>query len=71
MRLFRHESPTPENSRIPTNSLVIDGVFFGVSPALKVFALNAETGEGRLHRLGAAGLKLVAAPGWGSLTRTH
>ena len=33
-----------ENSEIQTNSLIIDKKFFGVSPKLKLFSLNAETG---------------------------
>lgn len=32
------------NSEIQTNSLIIDKKFFGVSPKLKLFSLNAETG---------------------------
>ncbi|HLR31174.1 MAG TPA: PQQ-binding-like beta-propeller repeat protein, partial [Fodinibius sp.] len=32
-------------STIETNPLIIDGVLYGASPFLKVFALNAETGE--------------------------
>ena len=32
------------NSEIQTNSLIIDKKFYGVSPKLKLFSLNAETG---------------------------
>lgn len=34
-----------ENSTIETNPLIIDGILYGVTPGLNVFALNAETGE--------------------------
>lgn len=33
------------NSEIQTNSLIIDKKFFGVSPKLKLFSLNAKTGH--------------------------
>ena len=39
------ENEVKNLSQIQTNPLVIDGVLFGASPGLKVFALNAQTGE--------------------------
>ncbi|AHM61146.1 PQQ-dependent enzyme [Flammeovirgaceae bacterium 311] len=38
-------APLHERSQIQCNPLVIDGILYGTSPTLKVFALNAATGE--------------------------
>ena len=42
-----HTKDGDEKSQIQTNPLVIDGVFYGVSPKLKLFALDAGTGKER------------------------
>ncbi|HLT73086.1 MAG TPA: PQQ-binding-like beta-propeller repeat protein [Cyclobacteriaceae bacterium] len=34
-----------ENSTIEANPLIVDGILYGVTPGLNVFALDAETGE--------------------------
>jgi quinoprotein glucose dehydrogenase len=39
------ENEVKNLSQIQTNPLVIDGVLYGASPGLRVFALNAQTGE--------------------------
>ena len=35
----------PVGGQMQTNPLVVDGVLYGVSPALKTFALDAATGR--------------------------
>ena len=42
-------------SQIQCNPIIIDGVLYGTSPKLKVFALNAATGVERKRRHGAVG----------------
>lgn len=36
---------TPDSGQIQTNPLIIDGVLYGVTPAVQAFALDAATGE--------------------------
>jgi len=40
-----HTGDADSNSQIQVNSLVIDGTLYGVSPRLKIFALDAATGR--------------------------
>src|ERR1700744_2469677 len=40
-----HTGDADSNSQIQVNSLVIDGTLYGVSPRLKLFALDAATGR--------------------------
>jgi quinoprotein glucose dehydrogenase len=40
-----NDADTAGGSVIETNPVIIDGVLYGVSPKLKLFALNASTGE--------------------------
>lgn len=40
-----HSGDTDENSYVQCNPLIIDGVLYSTSPKLKVFALDAATGE--------------------------
>ena len=42
-----HTGDGDDKSQIQTNPLIIDGVLFGVSPKLKLFALDAGTGKER------------------------
>lgn len=39
------DADTAKNSQIQANPIIIDGTLFGTSPKLKVFALDAATGE--------------------------
>ncbi len=44
--IYRTGDAAPDNrSQIQCNPLIIDGVLYGTSPAIKVFALNAATGQ--------------------------
>lgn len=36
---------TPDSGQIQTNPIIVDGVLYGVSPTVKVFALDAKTGK--------------------------
>lgn len=49
-------------AQIQTNPLIIDGVFYGLSPRLDLFALDAETGE-ELWRFDTDSAGTVAAEG--------
>ena len=40
-----HTGDADDNTQIQTNPLIIDGVLYGVSPKLKLFALDAATGK--------------------------
>jgi quinoprotein glucose dehydrogenase len=40
-----HTQDGDSNSQIQVNPLIVDGILYGVSPKLKLFALNATTGE--------------------------
>ncbi len=40
-----HTGDADEKTQIQTNPLIIDGVLYGVSPKLKLFALDAATGK--------------------------
>ncbi len=40
-----HTGDADEKTQIQVNPLIIDGVLYGVSPKLKLFALNASTGK--------------------------
>jgi quinoprotein glucose dehydrogenase len=40
-----NDKDTANRSQIQTNPIVIDGILYGVSPQLKLFALDAATGE--------------------------
>ncbi|HEU5164020.1 MAG TPA: PQQ-binding-like beta-propeller repeat protein [Chitinophagaceae bacterium] len=40
-----HTGDSDRATQIQTNAIVVDGILFGVSPKLKLFALNAATGE--------------------------
>ena len=43
---YKSEGGTPgERTQIQCNPIIIDGILYGTSPTLKVFALNAATGE--------------------------
>jgi len=39
------DADTVHNSQIQCNSIIVDSVLFGTSPQMKLFALNAKTGE--------------------------
>src|ERR1700753_1995189 len=40
-----HTNDGDSNSQIQVNAIVVDGVLYGVSPKLKLFALDAATGR--------------------------
>jgi quinoprotein glucose dehydrogenase len=53
---------SPRFSQIQTNALVINGVLYGLSPRLNLFALNAQTGE-ELWRFDPASVGTAVADG--------
>ncbi|GAC1450725.1 MAG: hypothetical protein NVSMB7_13120 [Chitinophagaceae bacterium] len=41
------DADTVNNSQIQCNPIIVDGIIYGVSPKMKLFAANAKTGKGK------------------------